>query len=129
MFTIDFMNLTSLLTALGALALALAQAWSIFQNAQIKRIQARTIDAIAAVKQQSIENTKKLDIANEKTAVVAADVRKIELATNSMQTALVAATRSQALLEGAGKERVAHEAREALRAEGAASVTQPEPKA
>ena len=49
---------------------------------------------------------------------MATNIQKIETATNSMQTALVKATREQSLLEGANTERADEEARKALRAKG-----------
>lgn len=47
------------------------------------------------------------------------DVRKIEVATNSMKDALVRATREEALLRGAANERTRVSAEEGVRAQGA----------
>lgn len=49
---------------------------------------------------------------------IAANVQKIETATNSMKDALVEKTRGQALLEGADNERQDEVARKALKAKG-----------
>lgn len=59
--------------------------------------------------------------------IMSSDVRKIEIATNSMKDALIKTTREQSLLEGAAVERTEEAARKSLLAQGAlksASVPQ-----
>lgn len=63
-------------------------------------------------------------IANHQT-LIAANVQRIELATNSMKDALVVATRNQALMDGAVIGRAEERAEQALKAEGAFAALSP----
>jgi len=87
----------SWLNTIGQLGLAIGVFWGIYQNVMNKR-------AITLAAAHSLVTSQKLDI-------VAEDVRKVELASNSMKDALVTATAIASNLQGRAEQRAETDAK------------------